>query len=742
MYIGSRNKQLYIQESDLMRSRAQQGQNVKHPVLDGETTFPKVSWRPYLISSHSRTPIYNHGSTGEEASGPPLLTYDPQVAEDTALAVFSGSDYPFDSGLYLFPDEPELAYDPVLDYNNRNTIEEPPLEGELVEAGGGEAGDEEETTQTIQIVFVSLWYWWKEVTFISFLTAVMMNVLITRPMLFEMRRNFRKRLEQLTSKKPNVVVVEVPVEVPALQHQNSEPKTPSTASLGSSELNWNLNQNQSPSEFPSRYLADFEPLQCLGKGGFGVVFEAKNKLDDRHYAVKRIQLPQRDSARKKVMREVKCLAKLDHKNIVRYFNTWLEKPPAGWQEYHDAWWKENSDLPLSGYSPRTFTDYGPTSNNDASAYADDGSESLDSLRLPQKASIENNSFSIVFENSNSHSSVSPVVIGGEDESSGGIVFDDSARKEETKDILSQKSTDSATDSKISSLSSISCDDALVWDEKLRATKSDKKCLFKSEGKEKGHEAQTAFLYIVMQLCQKESLKDWLRSNTLNRNRIRGLEMFHEICLGVEYVHGQGLIHRDLKPGNIFFTEDGTIKIGDFGLVTESDGESDKTECDFVVDSRPPLCSQGSVAALQHTDQVGTELYMSPEQLVKKAYNHKVDIYSLGLILFELLVPFATQMERVTTLSKLRKLQFPPHFINAEEYPLVRAMLNHSPDERPETFEVLETDFLVKAFETGEFGAGGDGVSRERSHSIPRRQRSKTLSSSKSVESGNIVEEEF
>ena len=78
-----------------------------------------------------------------------------------------------------------------------------------------------------------------------------------------------------------------------------------------------------------RYLTDYEPVQCLGAGGFGVVFESKNKLDEIHYAVKRVRLPSREEAKKKVMREVKCLAKLDQRNIVRYYSTWLEYPPQG-----------------------------------------------------------------------------------------------------------------------------------------------------------------------------------------------------------------------------------------------------------------------------------------------------------------------------------------------------------------------------------------------------------------------------
>ena len=79
-------------------------------------------------------------------------------------------------------------------------------------------------------------------------------------------------------------------------------------------------------------MTDYEPVQCLGAGGFGVVFESKNKLDEIHYAVKRVRLPSREEAKKKVMREVKCLAKLDQRNIVRYYSTWLEYPPQGKKE--------------------------------------------------------------------------------------------------------------------------------------------------------------------------------------------------------------------------------------------------------------------------------------------------------------------------------------------------------------------------------------------------------------------------
>lgn len=76
---------------------------------------------------------------------------------------------------------------------------------------------------------------------------------------------------------------------------------------------------------------DFEHVQCLGKGGFGVVFKAKKKIDDCEYAIKRIYLPRCDEAKARMMREVRALAALEHPGIVRYFHAWWEEPPNGWQ---------------------------------------------------------------------------------------------------------------------------------------------------------------------------------------------------------------------------------------------------------------------------------------------------------------------------------------------------------------------------------------------------------------------------
>ena len=87
----------------------------------------------------------------------------------------------------------------------------------------------------------------------------------------------------------------------------------------------------SKGDFVSHYLTNYEPISLLGEGGFGVVIKSKNILDESSYAIKIVELPNQRDEKEKVLREVKTMAKLDHKNIVSYLGTWYECPPSkGW----------------------------------------------------------------------------------------------------------------------------------------------------------------------------------------------------------------------------------------------------------------------------------------------------------------------------------------------------------------------------------------------------------------------------
>jgi translation initiation factor 2-alpha kinase 3 len=84
-------------------------------------------------------------------------------------------------------------------------------------------------------------------------------------------------------------------------------------------------------------------------------------------------------------------------------------------------------------------------------------------------------------------------------------------------------------------------------------------------------------------------------------------------------------------------------------------------------------------------QAGTELYMSPEQLEGIDYDHKVDIYALGLILFELFIPFNTEMEKNETFESLKAFKLPRKFL---EMNLIYSMLSKDSSKRPEASRIL------------------------------------------------------
>ena len=94
---------------------------------------------------------------------------------------------------------------------------------------------------------------------------------------------------------------------------------------------------------------------------------------------------------------------------------------------------------------------------------------------------------------------------------------------------------------------------------------------------------------------------------------RKLEVATEICEGLEYAHGHGVVHRDIKPGNIFLTDSGSVKIVDFGLARLVTSELTRSHM-----------------------MMGSVNYMAPEQIRGERVDHRADIFSTGVVLYELL----------------------------------------------------------------------------------------------------------
>lgn len=139
-----------------------------------------------------------------------------------------------------------------------------------------------------------------------------------------------------------------------------------------------------------------------------------------------------------------------------------------------------------------------------------------------------------------------------------------------------------------------------------------------------------------------------------------------------------------------------MKIGDFGLCRAKTSAGIGSSLDLNEYIAESDVERGFEAV--HTEQVGTQLYMSPEQLNGLSYNQKVDIFAMGLILLELLIPFKTQMQRVNVLFKARNNLYSDEFKmdHPREHELVKSLLNRIPQKRPTAAEIKQHELLASA----------------------------------------------
>ncbi|KAL0382836.1 UNVERIFIED_CONTAM: eIF-2-alpha kinase GCN2 [Sesamum calycinum] len=197
--------------------------------------------------------------------------------------------------------------------------------------------------------------------------------------------------------------------------------------------------------------------------------------------------------------------------------------------------------------------------------------------------------------------------------------------------------------------------------------------------------ESTYLYIQMEYCPRTLRQMFESYNHLDKEL--AWHLFRQIVEGLAHIHGQGIIHRDLTPNNIFFDARNDIKIGDFGLakflkLEQVDQDVDATETVGV--------------SIDGTGQVGTYFYTAPE--IEQGWpkiNEKADMYSLGIVFFELWHPFDTAMERHVVLSDLKlKGELPSDWISEfpEQASLLRRLMSPSPSDRPSATELLKSAF--------------------------------------------------
>ncbi len=192
----------------------------------------------------------------------------------------------------------------------------------------------------------------------------------------------------------------------------------------------------------------------------------------------------------------------------------------------------------------------------------------------------------------------------------------------------------------------------------------------------GEEGGTYF--IVMELIEGTSLADLLReSRTLSP--AKSAQVCAQVASALSYAHRQGVVHRDVKPGNILLTSDGQVKVTDFGIAQ-------------AVSTEDHLTVAGSV--------MGTATYFSPEQAEGSLVDGRSDVYSLGVVLYELLAgrpPFIGETPVSVASKHVREVVPSPRQFNPSLPSDLEAISLHTlakrPEDRYQTADELRSDLL-------------------------------------------------
>ncbi|XP_033112902.1 serine/threonine-protein kinase PLK1-like [Anneissia japonica] len=184
------------------------------------------------------------------------------------------------------------------------------------------------------------------------------------------------------------------------------------------------------------------------------------------------------------------------------------------------------------------------------------------------------------------------------------------------------------------------------------------------------------VYILLEICRRRSLMELhKRRKAITEPEARFF--MHQTISGVQYLHKTKVIHRDLKLGNLFINDEMEIKLGDFGLATKIDFEGER---------KRTLC--------------GTPNYIAPEVLAKKGHSFEVDTWSLGCIMYTLLVgkpPFETSSLKDTYMRIKKNEYYIPSKVSSCARSLIQRLLKNDPSLRPSVETLLHDEFFTSGY---------------------------------------------
>lgn len=191
-------------------------------------------------------------------------------------------------------------------------------------------------------------------------------------------------------------------------------------------------------------------------------------------------------------------------------------------------------------------------------------------------------------------------------------------------------------------------------------------------------------YLVMELLEGRDLRDLLRE----RGRCSYEEVRRwggQVCEALAYLHGQGIIYHDCKPENLFLTQEGTIKLLDLGLAEWPEAGLEWVNPEVSAAGRP----------------LGTPAYVAPEVLRGVRKDPRSDLYSLGLVLYELLLgtlPFYGRRPEAVARKRLYWEPVPPRFHQPLFFPEIQEILlralERDPQQRYQAAEALALDLAA------------------------------------------------